>query len=100
MINTFNLEQNLLTFPLERDILTRESWGVSATEDEWLDGRILTCPRAIVHAAVLATEALGHTWGARLEKWGLATQEAQQADASSHRESRHQRSTGRILPGR
>lgn len=44
MINTFNLEQNLLTFPSERDVLTGGRGGVSATEDGWLDGRLLTCP--------------------------------------------------------
>lgn len=53
MINTFNLEQNLLTFPSERDILTGGSGGVSAMEDGWLDGRLLTCPRVSVHAAAL-----------------------------------------------
>lgn len=50
MINTFNLEQNLLTFPSERDILTGGRGGVSAVEDGWLDGR-LSLPRASVHAA-------------------------------------------------
>lgn len=40
MINTFNLEQNLLTFPSERDILTEGRRGVSATEDGWPDGHL------------------------------------------------------------
>lgn len=44
MINTFNLEQNLLTFPSERDVLTGGGGGVSATGDGWLDARLLTCP--------------------------------------------------------
>lgn len=53
MINTFNLEQNLLTFPSERDILTGGRGGVSATEDGWPLGRLLACPRASVRAAAL-----------------------------------------------
>lgn len=48
MINTFNLEQNLLTFPSERDVLTGGERGVGAVEDGWLDGRVFTCPRVSV----------------------------------------------------
>lgn len=60
MINTFNLEQNLLTFPSERDILTRGSWVFSAMEDECLDGRLLACPRVSVHATALPADTLDH----------------------------------------
>lgn len=45
MINTFNLEQNLLTFPSERDILTGGRRGVGAMEDGCLDG-LSTCAGA------------------------------------------------------
>lgn len=37
MINTFNLEQNLLTFPSERDILTGEG-GRGALVQQKMDG--------------------------------------------------------------
>lgn len=65
MINTFNLEQNLLTFPSERDILTGGRGGVSAMEDGWLDGRPLTCPRVSVHAAALPAPMSQATQGER-----------------------------------
>lgn len=73
MINTFNLEQNLLTFPSERDILTGGRRGVSAMEDGWLDGRLLTCPRVSVHAAPLL----------------VPTTQATQVDTTGETESGH-----------
>lgn len=82
MINTFNLEQNLLTFPSERDILTGGRGGVSAMEDGWLDGRPLTCPRVSVHAAALPAPRPGHTGRVQLEKPSLATPDAQRAEGT------------------
>lgn len=79
MINTFNLEQNLLTFPSERDILTGGRGGVSAMEDGWRDGRLFACPRASVRAAALPACRSQATAQVRREKSSLATQEAQQA---------------------
>lgn len=76
MINTFNLEQNLLTFPSERDILTGGSGSGGAVEDGWRDGRLFTCPRASVHAAALPARVPGHGASAAGET-GLATLDAQ-----------------------
>lgn len=79
MINTFNLEQNLLTFPSERDILTGGSGSVGAVEDGWRDGRLLTCPRVSVRAAALPAGVPGHTGecGQRNPGWPPWTHSAQ-----------------------
>lgn len=68
-------------------------------EDGWLDGRLLTCPRASVHAAALPAQHPGPHRANATGEASLATLDTQQADGTYGTRDSHASGTmGSIIP--
>lgn len=86
MIDTFNLELNLLTFPSERDILTGSMGRGSQGK---MDVCLLTCPASSLPAAERPGSSRAAGDGPRAQQGGWTSHRAGEADRQGRAPAHH-----------